>query len=69
MDEITSLYKFYHEKFWLYRKAYKRFKTLCYAILSSTFLIVAGTIAEGVIMNPIILGIIPGSGLILKTLK
>ena len=37
--------------------------------LSSIFLIVAGTIAEGVIMNPIILGIIPGSGLIIKTLK
>lgn len=37
--------------------------------LSSTLLIAAGTVAGWVIMNPIILGIIPGSGLILKTLK
>ena len=34
--------------------------------LSSTYLIIAGIIAGGVTMNPIVLGIIAGSGLILK---
>lgn len=35
--------------------------------LSSTYLIIAGIIAGGVTMNPIVLGIIAGSGLIMKT--
>lgn len=35
--------------------------------LSSTYLIIAGIIARGVTMNPIVLGIIAGSGLIMKT--
>ena len=49
IDEITPLYKFYHMKFLPYRKAYKKSvkKPNMFCNLSSTCLIVAGTIAGG----------------------
>ena len=66
IDEITPLYTFYHKKFLLYRKSYNKLKKPnMFCNLSSTCLIVAGTIAGGggrVTMNPIILGNIPGNG-------
>ena len=51
------------KKFWLYRRAYKHFKqfnSLCN--LSSACLVVLGTIAGGVTLNPIVLGTVSGSG-------
>ena len=64
INAITLSYKYYHKKLRLFKKAYKRFKTLgVLRNLSSSCLIVAG----GVTTNPIVLGIIPDSVFILKT--
>ena len=68
LSEIKAWYKFYYKRFWRYKKAFKHFKRLNLIInVSSTSLVVIGTIACGVTLNPIILGTISGVGILLKT--
>ena len=68
LAEIKALYKFYHKRFWCYKKAFKHFKRLNLIInVSSTSLVVIGSIVGGVTLNPIILGTISGIGILLKT--
>ena len=65
---IKTFYRFYHRRWWIYRKTYrecKRTRLLCK--LGSSSLIAAGTIAGGVTLNPVVLGVIAGAGLLLKT--
>ena len=70
LSEIKALYRFYYIRFWCYKKAYKYFKRLNLAInLASVSLITTGSIAGSITLNPIILGVISGSGLLLKTLS
>ena len=70
LSEIKALYRFYYIRFWCYKKAYKYFKKLNLAInLASVSLITTGSIAGSIKLNPIILGVISGSGLLLKTLS
>ena len=65
---IKELYKYYHYKYWCYQKAYKYFKKLNLLLnMSSTGLIVIGTVAGGLTANPAIIGSISGAGLALKT--
>ena len=68
ISELKALYRFYHKKYWLYKMTFKYFKKseLTCNILSA-FLVVTGTIAGGVSLNPIVLGVISGSGVLLKT--
>ena len=66
MNEIKELYKYYHYKYWCYQKAYKYFKQLNLVVnMSSTGLIVLGTLVGGVTLHPAILG----AGLLVKTLS
>ena len=46
--EIESLHQFYHEKLWLFRRAYKYFKRLNLVCNLSSVSVVCGTIARGV---------------------
>ena len=57
--EIKALYKFYHKRFWCYKKAFKYFKRI-YLILNiaSTGSIAVGTIVGSVTLNHFILGTI-----------
>ena len=65
--QIEELYKYYHYRFWCYQKAYKYFKKINLPInMSSTGLIVVGTIVGSVTLNPAILASIFGAGLALK---
>ena len=67
-EDQIDLYKYYHYRFWCYQKAYKYFKKLKLAIyMSSTGLIVIGTVVGSVTLNPAILASITGTGLALKT--
>ena len=44
INEVTLLHKYYPEKLWLFKKAYKRFKKLNLLFnLSSSCLIIGGT--------------------------
>ena len=67
IQEIKELYKYYHYKYWCYRQAFKYFKKLNLLLnMSSTGLIVIGTVAGGLTANPAIIGSISGAGLALK---
>ena len=62
---ITDLYKHYHKKLWCYKKCYKSYKFLDNIFsISSLSLIAVGTISGGLTLNPIILGVINGAGII-----
>ena len=66
--ELKALYKFYHKKYWLFKMTFKYFKKVDLACtLGSVLLVVTGTVAGGVTLNPAVLGTISGSGLLLKT--
>lgn len=68
IDKLKALYRYYHKKWWCSRKTFQKFKRkslLCN--LGSSSLIVIGAIVGGVTMNPIPLGVITGTGVLLKT--
>ena len=68
IQEMKDLYKYYHFEFWIYQKAYKYFKKLNLLLnMSSTGLIIIGTVAGGLTANPAIIGSIKGASLALKT--
>ena len=65
ISELKALYKFYHKKYWLFKMTFKYFKKAELTCnIGSALLVVTGTV---VTLNPIPLGIISGSGLLLKT--
>ena len=68
-DEIKTIKEFdeyYHKKFWCFKKTYKHFKILDESInISGILLIMIGTISGGLTMNPVILGVINGFGIVL----
>ena len=68
LSMLKDFFRFYHRRWWCYRKTYrKRKRTSLLCKLGSSSLIAAGTIAGGITMNPTILGVIAGAGLLLKT--
>ena len=68
ISELKALYKFYHKKYWLAKMTFKYFKKVeLVCNIGSTLLVVTGTVVGGVTLNPIVLGTISGSGLLLKT--
>ena len=70
INEIKELYKYYHYKYWCYEKAYKYFKQLNLVVnMSSTGLIVLGTVLGGVTLHPAILGAVTGARLLVTTLS
>ena len=65
LKTIKDLYKYYHKKFWCYKKAYRSYKFLDnFFSYMSMSLVVTGTIAGGITLNPVILGVINGAGVI-----
>ena len=68
-EEIKTLkesYKYYHKKFWCFKKTFKHFKILDESItISGILLIIIGTISGGLTLNPIALGVISGFGILL----
>ena len=68
VEALKSLYKYYHKKWWCSRKTFKKFKrNSLYCSLTSTSLIIIGTVTGMMTMNPIPLAVITGAGLLLKT--
>ena len=63
---IKEFYEYYHKKFWCFKKTYKHFKILDESInISGILLMIIGTISRGLTMNPIVLGVINGVGILL----
>ena len=68
LEEIKNLFRFYHKRFWCLKRAHSRFKKMNLLMnCTSSGLIAIGTIAGAATMNPIVLGVISGVGLIMKT--
>ena len=70
LEEVKKLFRAYHKLWWCFKKLHKHEKR-CDLIekVSSSILVAMGLIAGGATMNPIVLGVISGLGLIVKTMQ
>ena len=67
---LKDFYKHYHKKWWCFKKLYKHYKFLDETLtISGGALVVIGTIAGGITLNPLILGIINGVGVIVASIS
>ena len=66
---LKDFYKHYHKKYWCFKRSYKRYKLLDETLtLSGGRLVVIGTITGGITINPVILGVINGAGVIVGSI-
>ena len=66
---LKDFYKHYHKKYWCFKRSYKRYKLLDETLtLTGGGLVVIGTITGGITLNPIILGVINGAGVVVASL-
>ena len=62
---IKDFYKHYHKKYWCFKKSYKSYKFLDDVFtISGLCLVTIGTISGGITLNPVVLGVVNGAGLI-----
>ena len=65
INTIKDFYIYYHKKYWCFKKCYKSYKFLDnFFTISSICLVSIGTISGGITLNPIIIGVINGMGVI-----
>ena len=70
LEEIQKLYATYKKLWWCFKKVYQKQKLLDLAEkISSSVLVAAGVLAGGATLNPIVLGVISGLGLVMKTIQ
>ena len=67
-SDITTLkdfYSHYHQKYWCFKRSYRSYKFLdeVFAI-SGICLVAIGTIAGGITLNPVVLGVVNGAGVV-----
>ena len=63
---IKDFYSYYHKKYWCFKKSYKSYKFLDnFFTISSICLVAIGTITGGITLNPVILGVVNGAGVIM----
>ena len=66
---LKDFYNHYHKKYWCFKKSYKRYKILDETLTQSGgSLVIIGTITGGITLNPIILGIINGAGVLVASI-
>ena len=62
---IKDFYSYYHKKYWCFKKSYKSYKFLDnFFSITSIFLVAIGTISGGITLNPVVIGVINGAGVI-----
>ena len=67
-DELTHMFEFYHKPWFCHKKVFDQAKRMNLVLnLISVSLVTTGTIVGGLTMNPIVLGVISGAGVLLKT--
>ena len=63
---IKDFYSYYHKKYWCFKRSYKSYKFLDnFFTISGLILVAVGTISGGITLNPVILGVINGAGVII----
>ena len=62
---LKDFYRHYHKKYWCFKKSYKSYKFLDDVFTVSGICLVAiGTISGGITLNPVVLGVVNGAGVI-----
>ena len=70
LEEIEKLYTTYKRLWWCFKQVHQKQKRLdLLEKIISSVLVAGGVVAGGVTLNPIVLGVISGLGLILKTIQ
>ena len=70
LEEIQKLYETYKRLWWCFKKVYQKQKLLdLVEKIVSSALVAGGVVAGGATLNPIVLGVISGLGLIVKTIQ
>lgn len=71
-SDIKTLKDFcshYHKKYWCFKRSQKRYKLLDETLtLTGGEIVVIGTITGGITLNPVILGVINGAGVIVTSI-
>ena len=63
---IKDLYSYYHKKYWCFKKSYKSYKFFdIFFSITGICLVAIGTISGGITLNPVILGVVNGAGIII----
>ena len=66
---LKDFYSHYHKKYWCFKKSCKRYKYLDETLtLSGGGSVVIGTITGGITLNPIILDVINGAGVVVASI-
>ena len=66
LKTIKDFYSYYHKKYWCFKKSYKSYKILDnFFTITGLILVTIGTISDGITLNPVILGVINGAGVII----
>ena len=62
---LKDFYSYYHKKYWCFKRSYKSYKFLDnFFTITGILLVAVGTISGGITLNPVILGVINGAGVI-----
>ena len=65
IDVLKDFYKHYHKKYWCFKRCYKSYKFLDDVFsVSSLCLVAIGTITGAITLNPVVLGVVNGAGLV-----
>ena len=62
---LKDFYSHYHKKYWCFKRSYKSYKFLDnFFTISGICLVAIGTISGGITLNPVVLGVVNGAGII-----
>ena len=62
---LKEFYSHYHKKYWCFKRSYKSYKFLDDVFtISGICLVAIGTISGGITLNPVVLGVVNGAGVI-----
>ena len=62
---LKDFYSHYHKKYWCFKKSYNSYKFRDnFFTISGICLVAIGTIAGGITLNPVVLGVVNGAGVI-----
>ena len=65
VETLKNFYSHYHKKYWCFKKSYKSYKFLDnFFTISGICLVAIGTISGGITLNPVVLGVVNGAGVI-----
>ena len=66
VETLKDFYSHYHKKYWCFKKCYKSYKFRDnFFTISGLCLVAIGTISGGITLNPVILGVVNGAGVII----